>query len=66
MKNRILAIALALISFAGYGQVEEPSEFDDKAAYLQKKYPKGSAMEKRLEDLVKPCIEEAIKAAMEN
>jgi len=42
------------------------AEFDDKAAYLQKKYPKGSAMEKRLEDLVKPCIEEAMKAAMGN
>lgn len=40
------------------------AEFDDKAAYLQKKYPKGSAMEKQLEDLVKPCIEEAMKAAM--
>jgi TonB family protein len=40
------------------------AEFDDKASYLQKKYPKGSAMEKRLEDLVKPCIEEAMKAAM--
>jgi hypothetical protein len=42
------------------------AEFDDKATYLQKKYPKGSAMEKRLEDLVKPCIEEAMKAAMGN
>ena len=42
------------------------AEFDDKAAYLQKKYPKGSAMEKRLEDLVKPCLEEAMKAAMGN
>jgi TonB family protein len=40
------------------------AEFDDKAAYLQKKYPKGSAMERQLEDLVKPCIEEAMKAAM--
>jgi TonB family protein len=41
------------------------AEFDDKAAYLQKKYPKGSAMEKQLDELVKPCLEEAMKAAME-
>lgn len=40
------------------------AEFDQKAADLQKKYPKGSAKEDQLEDIVKPCLEEAMKAAM--
>ena len=42
------------------------ADYKPKAAYLQKKYPKGSVMEKQLEELVKPCIEEAMKAAMGN
>jgi hypothetical protein len=39
-------------------------EFEPKMEELQKKYPKGSAEEKELEGLVKPCVEEAMKAAM--
>ena len=31
---------------------------------LQAKYPKGSAEEKELEALVKPCMEEVMKSAM--
>jgi TonB family protein len=42
------------------------AEFDKKAAALKKKYPEGSAKEDRLEDIVKPCLEEAMKAAMGN
>jgi hypothetical protein len=38
-------------------------EFEPKMDELQKKYPKGSAEEKELEALVKPCMEEAMKAA---
>lgn len=40
------------------------AEFDAVAAVLQKKYPKNSVREDYLEDLVKPCLEEARKAAM--
>lgn len=40
------------------------AEFDAVAAVLQKKYPKNSVREDYLEDLVKPCFEEARKAAM--
>jgi hypothetical protein len=40
------------------------AEFDAVAAVLQKKYPKNSVREDYLEDLVKPCLEEARKASM--
>ena len=33
--------------------------FEPKMVELQKKYPKGSALEKKLEEFVKPCLEEA-------
>lgn len=33
--------------------------FEPKMDELQKKYPKGSAFEKKLEEFVKPCLEEA-------
>jgi hypothetical protein len=39
-------------------------EYEPKMDDLQKKYPKGSEEEKELEALVKPCMEEAMKAAM--
>ncbi|MDP4630492.1 MAG: hypothetical protein NWP82_02935 [Flavobacteriales bacterium] len=39
-------------------------EYEPKMDELQKKYPKGSEEEKELEALVKPCMEEAMKAAM--
>ena len=39
--------------------------YEPKMAELQKKYPKGSAREKRLVDLINPCLDEAMKAAME-
>ena len=39
-------------------------EYEPKLDELQKKYPKGSAEEKELEALVKPCMEESMKAAM--
>lgn len=35
--------------------------FEPKMDEFQKKYPKGSALEKKLEELVKPCMEEAMK-----
>lgn len=35
--------------------------FEPKMVELQKKYPKGSALEKKLEEFVKPCLEEAKK-----
>jgi hypothetical protein len=41
-------------------------EFEPKMDELQKKYPKGSAEEKELEALVKPCIEEAMKSGGAN
>ena len=40
-------------------------EFEKKAKSLQDNYSKGSEKEKELEKLVKPCLEEAMKAAME-
>ena len=40
-------------------------EFEKKAKNLQENYSKGSDKEKELEKLVKPCLEEAMKAAME-
>jgi TonB family protein len=39
-------------------------EFEKKAKALQDNYSKGSDKEKELEKLVKPCLEEAMKAAM--
>jgi TonB family protein len=39
-------------------------EFEKKAKSLQENYTKGSDKEKELEKLVKPCLEEAMKAAM--
>jgi hypothetical protein len=39
------------------------AEFEAVAAVLQKKYPKDGVKEDQLEDLVKPCLEEARKAA---
>lgn len=39
-------------------------EFEKKAKTLQDNYSKGSDKEKELEKLVKPCLEEAMKAAM--
>jgi hypothetical protein len=39
-------------------------EFEKKAKTLQENYAKGSDKEKELEKLVKPCLEEAMKAAM--
>ena len=39
-------------------------EYEPQIDELQKKYPKGSEEEKELEALVKPCMEEAMKAAM--
>lgn len=39
-------------------------EYEPKMDDLQKKYPKGGPEEKELEALVKPCMEEAMKAAM--
>jgi hypothetical protein len=39
-------------------------EYEPQMDELQKKYPKGSEEEKELEALVKPCMEEAMKAAM--
>jgi len=39
-------------------------EFEKKAKVLQDNYSKGSDKEKELEKLVKPCLEEAMKAAM--
>lgn len=39
-------------------------EYEPKLDELQKKYPRGSAEEKELDALVKPCREEATKAAM--
>ncbi len=41
------------------------AEFEAVAAVLQKKYPKDGVKEDQLEDLVKPCLEEARKAATE-
>lgn len=41
------------------------AEFEAVAAVLQKKYPKDGVKENQLEDLVKPCLEEARKATME-
>ena len=41
------------------------AEFEAVAAILQKKYPKDGVKEDQLEYLVKPCLEEATKAAME-
>jgi TonB family protein len=41
------------------------AEFEAVAVILQKKYPKDGVKEDQLEDLVKPCLEEATKAAME-
>ena len=41
-------------------------EFENKAKALQENYSKGSDKEKELEKLVKPCLEEAMKAAMGN
>ena len=38
-------------------------EYEPQIDDLQKKYPKGSEEEKELEALVKPCMEEAMKAA---
>lgn len=40
------------------------AEFEKEAAILEKRYPKDSAREDRLEDIVQPCLEEAMKAAM--
>ncbi len=40
-------------------------EFEPKMGELQLKYPKGSNSEKKLEVIVKPCMEKAMKAAME-
>lgn len=40
------------------------AEFEKEAAILEKRYPKDSAREDRLEDTVQPCLEEAMKAAM--
>jgi len=39
-------------------------EFEKQAVTLEKKYVRGGEMEKELEKLVKPCLEEAMKAAM--
>jgi len=39
-------------------------EFEPRMESMQKKYKKGSAEEKELEELVKPCVEEVMKAAM--
>jgi hypothetical protein len=39
-------------------------EYEPQMDELQKRYPKGSEEEKELEALVKPCMEEAMKAAM--
>lgn len=39
-------------------------KFEKKAKTLKENYPKGSDKEKELEKLVKPCLEEAMKAAM--
>jgi hypothetical protein len=39
-------------------------EYEPKMDKLQSKYPKGSDSEKKLEALVKPCMAEAMKAAL--
>lgn len=39
-------------------------EFEPKMNAMQKKYKSGSAEEKELEELIKPCLEDAMKAAM--
>lgn len=50
------------------GDKAKIEEFSKKAEAdmkeMQAKYPKGSAEEKELQELVKPCMEEAMKAAM--
>jgi hypothetical protein len=41
-------------------------EMEPKLTAMQKKYPSGSDDEKQLEELVKPCMEELMKAALES
>lgn len=43
---------------------EFAKESEAEMKEMQAKYPKGSAEEKELQELVKPCMEEAMKAAM--
>lgn len=40
-------------------------EMEPKLTAMQKKYPSGSEEEKQLEELVKPCLDEIMRSAME-
>jgi hypothetical protein len=58
MMNRMVEAQLA-------GDTEKSDDlqelFEPQMEHLQKKYPKGSEAEKKLEVLVKPCVEDAMK-----